>query len=168
MKGLNKKWLRHHNKRLGVKIYMDFYKLKDFPKELRSDYTLKGYPYMLFLPRAIMNEHRCLCCAACDNSMHKTDSRKKPPKLSITNGFVIGKFPKLSYTDDNGKVCEFNIESNLTDVMHAMLAPTRTHSYVMAFVGGKHNSIMGHYQFFEMDQTRVGGVINHICHNAKR
>ena len=147
---------------------MGFYKLKDLTKELQNYYKLKGYTDMLPLPRANMNEYGYSCCAACDNSMHKRDSKNKPPKLSITNGFVIGKFPKLSYTDDNGKVCEFNIESDLTDVMHAMLAPTRTHSYVMAFVGGKHNSIMGHYQFFEMDQTRVGGVINHICHNAKR
>ena len=102
-----------------------------------------------------MNEYGYLCCAACDNSMHKRDSKKKPPKLSIANGFVISKFPKLTYTDDNGKVCEFNLESHLTDVIRVMLAPIQTHGYTMAFVGGKHKSIMGHYHFFELDQTRV-------------
>ena len=79
--------------------------------------------------------------------MHKRDSKKKPPQLSIANGFVIGEFPKLSYTDDDGKVCEFNVESDLTDVMRVMSAPTQMHSCVMSFVGGKHKSIIGHYHF---------------------
>ena len=48
--------------------------------------------------------------------------------------------------------------------MRALLAPTRTHGYVLAYFGGKHKSILGHYQFFEMDQTRLGGAINYIRH----
>ena len=51
--------------------------------------------------------------------------------------------------------------------MRAMLAPTWTHGYMMAFVGGKHRYIMGHYQIFKMNQRRVGGAINPICHNEK-
>ena len=57
MKRLNKKGLRHHNKRLGVKTYMDFYKLKVLPKELRNYYKLKGYPDMLLSSRTNMNEY---------------------------------------------------------------------------------------------------------------
>ena len=76
--------------------------------------------------------------------MHTRYLKKKPPKLSIANGFVIGKFPKLTYTDDNGEACNFNVASDLTNVIHVMLAPTQTHGYVMVFVGGKHKSIMGH------------------------
>ena len=38
----------------------------------------------------------------------------------------------------------------------------------MAFLGSKHRSIMSDYQFFDFDQTRLGGAINHIRHNEKR
>ena len=56
--------------------------------------------------------------------MSKRNNKKKSPKLFITNRFVIGDFQKNEYTDDNGKVCEFNVESDLTEVMRALLAPT--------------------------------------------
>ena len=140
--------MRQHNKRLRVKTYIDFYELKDLPKEMLNFYKLNGYPDMLFSPRANMHEYGYSWCAACNDSMHKRDSKKKPPKLLIANGFVIGEFPKLTYTDDNGEVCEFSVESDLTDVMRAMLAPTQTHGYVTAFVGEKHKSIMGHCHFY--------------------
>ena len=165
---LNKNRLTPHNERLGVKNYKKYYKLKDMPEDLRNYYKVKEYPDMLLSPRANMNKNGYSCCATCDNSMNKRDKKKKPPKLSIANGFVIGDFPKIQYTDDNGQLCEFSVESDLSEVMRALLAPTRTHGYVMAFTGGKHRSIMGHYQFFEMDQTRLGGAINHIRHNEKR
>jgi len=78
----------------------------------------------LFSLRVNTNKDDYSCCVTCDNSMNKRDSKKKPPKLSIANEFVIGDFPKMEYTDDNGKVCEFNVESDLTEVMRALLAPT--------------------------------------------
>ena len=120
----NKKRLRHHSKRLGVKTYISFCKLKDLLIELHNYYKLKGYPDRLLSPRANMNEYGYSCCAACNNSMHKRDSKKKSPKLAIADGFVIDKFPKLTYTNDNGTECEFNVDSDLTGVMRAMLAPT--------------------------------------------
>ena len=162
MKRLNKKRLRNHNKRLGVEKYKEFYKLKNIQNDLRDYYKVDDFPDMLLSPRANMNTKGYSCCVTCENSMNTRDIKKKPPKLSIANGFVIGEFPKLTYTDDKGHICEFNVESDLSEVMRALLAPTRTHGYVMAFTGGKHKSIMGHYQFFEMDQTRLGGAINHI------
>ena len=165
---LNKNRLTPHNERLGVKNYKKYYKLKDMPEDLRNYYKVKEYPDMLLSPRANMNKNGYSCCATCDNSMNKRDRKKKPPMLSIANGFVIGDFPNIQYTDDNGQLCEFSVESDLSEVMRALLAPTRTHGYVMAFTGGKHRSIMGHYQFFEMDQTKLGGAINHIRHNEKR
>ena len=169
VKRLNKKRLSLHKERLGVENYQKFYKLKELPEDLRNYYKVKDYPAMLLSPRANLNDSGYSCCATCDNSMNKRDRKKKPPKLSIANGFVIGEFSKIEYTDDNGKSCVFNAEdsSQLTEVMRVLLAPTRTHGYVMAFTGGKHRSIMGHYQFFEMDQTKLGGAINHIRHNEK-
>ena len=165
---LTRRLLRPHNKRLGVKTYKNFYKLKDFPKEMRNYYKLKSNSDMLLSRRADMNECGYSCCTTCNNSMHKRDRKKKPPKLSIANGFVIGKFSKLTFTDNNGEVCDFSVELDLTDVMRAMLPPTQTHGYVMVFMGKKHKSVKGHNQFFEMDQTRVGGAINHIRHNETR
>ena len=55
--------------------------------------------------------------------MHKRDGKKKPPKLLISNGFVTGEFSKLTYTDDNGEVCKFSVESDLTNAMRAMVWP---------------------------------------------
>ncbi len=80
--------------------------------------------------------------------MNKRYKKKKPPKLSIANGFVIGYFPNIEYTDDNGELCEFSVKSDLSEVIRALLAPTQMHGYGVAFTGGKHRSIMGHYQFF--------------------
>jgi len=170
VKRLKKGRLNDHKKRLGVENYKTFYKLKDIPKDLRNYYKVKGHPDMLLSPRTNKNKKGYSCCTTCENSMRTRDIKKKPPKLSIANGFVIGQFPVFKYTDDNGKSCEFNAEdpSHLTEVMRALLAPTRTHGYVLAYFGGKHKSILGHYQFFEMDQTRLGGAINYIRHHEKR
>ena len=134
-------WLRHHNNRFWVKTYIDFYKLKVLPKEVCNYQKLKGCLDMLISPRGNVNEYRYSCCAACKKSMYKT--------LSIDNGCVNGKFPKLTYTNDNSKVCKFNVESDLVDVMRALLVHTQPHGYVMVFVGGKHKSIMRHCHFFQ-------------------
>ncbi|KAL7524887.1 hypothetical protein ACHAXR_002212, partial [Thalassiosira sp. AJA248-18] len=155
VKRLNQKQLKVHEERLGVEKYKKFYNLRDVPDDLRNYYKLKGFPSMLLSPRSNKTNKGFSCCTTCHEGMRASNKDKKPPKLSIANGFVIGEFPRLTYTDDEGMEHEFDVESDLTDVMRALLAPTRTHGYVMAFTGGKHKSIMGHYQFFEMDQTKL-------------
>ena len=147
-KRLHNKWLRPHNKRLGVKTCKDFYKQKDLPKQLRNYYKLKGYSDMLLSPSADMIGRGYSWCTTCNYSIHKRDRKKKPPTLSIANGFVIGKCPKLIYPHDKGEVCKFRVELDLIDVLRAMLTPTQTHGYVTAFVGGEHKSIIGHCHFF--------------------
>ena len=168
VKRLKGKQLKVHEERLGVQSYKEFYNLRDLPEDLRNYYKLKGFPSMLLSPRSNKTNKGFSCCSTCHEGMRASNKDKKPPKLSIANGFVIGEFPRLTYTDDQGMEHEFDVESDLTDVMRALLAPTRTHGYVMAFTGGKHKSIMGHYQFFEMDQTKLGGALNYIRHNEKR
>ena len=145
---LHNKWLRPNK---------DFYKLKDLQKQLRNYYKLKGYSDMLLSPSANIIERGYSWCTTCNYSIHKRDRKKKPPTLSIANGFVIGKCPKLIYPHDKGEVCKFRVELDLIDVLRAMLTPTQTHGYVTAFVGGEHKSIIGHCHFFEIDQTRVVG-----------
>ena len=93
---------------------------------------------------------------------------KKPSKLSIANGFVIGEVPIIKCVDNNGNVQELDIKNDITEVMRALLSPRWTHGYVLGYSEGKHKSIMGHYQFFEMDQTKLGTAINHILHNEKK
>jgi hypothetical protein len=43
-----------------------------------------------------------------------------------------------------------------------MLAPVRPYGCVFAYSGGSQKSIKGNYHFFEMDQNRLGAVINHL------
>ena len=50
----------------------------------------------------------------------------------------------------------------LTDTLKAMVAPLRPYGCVFAYSGGAQKSLRGNYQFFEMDQHRLGGVMNHL------
>ena len=43
-----------------------------------------------------------------------------------------------------------------------MLAPVRPYGCVFSYSGGSQKSIKGNYQFFEMDQNRLGAVVNHL------
>jgi hypothetical protein len=57
---------------------------------------------------------------------------------------------------------KIDIEEDVNDVLRAFLAPIRPYGFVTAFSGGSHKSVHGHYQYFEMDQSHVGGVMNHL------
>ncbi len=52
--------------------------------------------------------------------------------------------------------------SELTDLLKTMLAPVRPYGCVFSYSGGSQKSIKGNYQFFEMDQNRLGAVVNHL------
>jgi hypothetical protein len=53
-------------------------------------------------------------------------------------------------------------DDELTDTLKAMVAPLRPYGCVFAYSGGAQKSLRGNYQFFEMDQNRLGGVMNHL------
>ncbi len=53
-------------------------------------------------------------------------------------------------------------DDELTDTLKAMVAPLRPYGCVFTYSGGAQKSLRGNYQFFEMDQNRLGGVINHL------
>ena len=53
-------------------------------------------------------------------------------------------------------------DDDLTDLVKAILAPVRPYGSVFLYSGGVQKSIRGNYHFFEMDQNRLGGVINHL------
>ena len=91
-------------------------------------------------------------------------NKKAPPKFSIAKGFVIGSFPqKNEFVNKDGKKKSRKIKDNeLTDLLKAMLAPFRPYGCVFAYSGGSQKSIQGDYHFFELDQNRLGAVINHL------
>ncbi len=47
-------------------------------------------------------------------------------------------------------------------MLKAMSAPVRPYGAVFAFFGGAQQSIRGNYQYFEMDQNHLGGVLNQL------
>jgi hypothetical protein len=91
-------------------------------------------------------------------------NKRTPPKFAIANGFVIGSFPReIEFTNKDGKRNVRDINNNeLTDSLKAMLVPVRPYGCVFAYSEGSQKSITGNYQFFEMDQNRLGAVINHL------
>ncbi len=87
-----------------------------------------------------------------------------PPKFAIANGFVIGSFPQRIefYSKDGNKQVRTIEDDDLTDLVKAILAPIRPYGSVFLYSGGAQKSIRGNYQFFEMDQNRLGGVMNQL------
>jgi hypothetical protein len=53
------------------------------------------------------------------------------------------------------------LDSEITEMMCALLAPVRPFGYVFAYSGGAHKAIRGHYSFFDVDLTHTGAVMNH-------
>ncbi len=53
-------------------------------------------------------------------------------------------------------------DDDLTDLVKAILAPVRPYGSVFSYSGGAQKSIQGNNQFFEMDQNRLGGVMNQL------
>ncbi len=91
-------------------------------------------------------------------------SKKTPPKFAIANGFVIGSFPQeIKFFNKKGQRVTRKLEDDeLTDTLKAMVGPMRPYGCVFAYSGGAQKSLRGNYQLFEMDQNRLGGVINQL------
>jgi hypothetical protein len=91
-------------------------------------------------------------------------SRKTPPKFSIANGFAIGSFPQvIKFFNKAGQRVTRKVEDDeLSDTLKAMVAPLRPYGCVFAYSGGAQKSLRDNYQFFKMDQNRVGGVMNQL------
>jgi hypothetical protein len=50
----------------------------------------------------------------------------------------------------------------VTDLLKAMIAPVRPYGSIFSYTGKAQKSLRGNYQLFEMDQNRIGGVINQL------
>ena len=63
----------------------------------------------------------------CDEALSQ---RKKPPKFSIANGFLIGQIPIITFVDDDGNIQQIDVEKEIIRVTRALLSPLRTHGSV--------------------------------------
>ena len=158
--------IKIHRKRISVESYEKFYNTTLKP-ELRNQYLINDIALkeLLLSPRSRKTGKgysTCSCCFAAMSSKKKTQNH--PPKFAIANGFVIGSFPtEIERNTDNGKKKKMKIHSSeLTDLMKAMVAPIRPYGSIFSFTGGCQKCIRGNYQFFEMDQNRLGGVIHQL------
>ena len=103
-------------------------------------------------------------CLLLQRNVPKLGKQENPTQFFIANDFVIGSFPQeIEFTNKDGKRNIRDINDNeLTDLLKAMLAPVRPYGCVFPYSGGSQKSITGNYQFFEIDQNRLGAVINHL------
>ena len=155
-----------HKNRLSVKKYEEYYG-QALKAEVRKQYqvNVEGLKEMLLSPRSRKYQDGFATCACCHKGMSYNKATKTtPPKFAIANGFVIGSFPQvLEWTDKDGKERIRAIEdSELTDLLKAMLSPVRPYGYIFAYTGGSQKSIQGNFQFFELDHNRLGAVIAHL------
>ena len=161
---LTKEDIGVHSGRLGVKSYEEFYQttLKD---EVKRQYRVQGLQDMLLSPRSRKYPDGYATCSICYSAMQpQMASKKTPPKFAIANGFVIGSFPReITFFNKDGQRLTRKVEDDeITDTLKAMVAPLRPYGCVFAYSGGAQKSLRGNYQFFEMDQNRLGGVMNHL------
>ena len=87
-----------------------------------------------------------------------------PTQIFHSNGFVIGSFPQIIefYSKDGNKQVSIIKDDDLTDMVKAILAPIWPYGSVFSYSGGAQKSIQGNYQFFEMDQSSLGEVMNQM------
>jgi len=155
-----------HKNRLSVKKYEEYYG-QALKAEVRKQYqvNVEGLKEMLLSPRSRKYQDGFATCACCHKGMSYNKATKTtPPKFAIANGFVIGSFPQvLEWTDKDGnqKIRKID-DTELTDLLKAMLSPIRPYGYIFAYTGGSQKSVQGNFQFFELDHNRLGAVMSHL------
>jgi hypothetical protein len=150
--------------RLGVKNYEECYQTT-LKAEAKKQYQVQGLQDMLLSPRSRKYADGYTTCSVCYTGMQPQMAYKKtPPKFGIANGFIIGSFPQeiKFFNKECQRVTRKVDDDELTDTLKAMVASLRPYGCVFAYSGGAQKSLRGNYQFFEMDQNRLGGVINHL------
>ena len=163
---LRKDQLEKNKDRIGVESYNEYYMNLGYDElhpELVKQYQVDGLPGLLLSQRSRHTNKGYMACLSCYDSLTTKSQTKSPPKRAIANGFVIGRIPSiLRFKEEDGTTREREVdyEEHITDILRAMLAPTRAYGYTFAFFVGAQKSIQGHYTFYEVDQNHVGSVIN--------
>ena len=164
IKHLKENDIKQHIHRIGVASYEKYYKTK-LHEDLVKQYHVPRLPGLLLSPRSRKTDRGYETCSTCYAGMQRwCITRHRPPRYSIANGFVIGSIPPeaIHFTDEEGNIRPLNVEQDVNDVLRAYLAPIRPYGYIFAYSGGAHKSVQGHVQYFEMDQSHVGGVMKYL------
>ena len=130
-----------------------------------GQYTVDGLEGMPLSPRSFSSTgEKYECCSQCFSSLKPSIAKKtdKPPKCAIANGFAIGFILISIETKDAEGNNATVIIDEIDDMMAASLSVQRPYGFVFSYYGGAQKSLMGHYSFFEMNQSHAGGVINHF------
>lgn len=169
VKQISKEQLTENADRLSVTQYEEHFSIS-LKQELVVQYQVEDFDLkdLLLSPRAqrSSDEKFYQCCSACYNSVTKgkKEEGRYPPKFSIANGFAIGHIPNiLRYRNKSGEMQSSPLidpEKHFDDIFCAAISPVRPFGYVHAYSGGKQKSIKGHFSFFSVDQSHVGGVLN--------
>ena len=165
---LTKEQLLKNKLRLGVESYNKFYMENGYTQlhpELVEQYRVDDMVGLLLSRRSRCETDGYVACQSCRDSIMTHSSYQSPPKYAIANGFVIGHIPKILVLRNKDGTTREPItveEDDITDILRAMLAPTRAYGYTFSYFAGAQQSIQGHYMFYEVDQTYMGSVINDI------
>jgi hypothetical protein len=169
VKKISKKHLILNKQCLSVQQYEDHYSLTLKP-DLIGQYQVNDIELkdILLSPRSqsFLSGKYYQCCSSCYNSLVKSKNESdsnNPPKFSIANGFAIGHIPEiLRFKTKSGQIKErlVSIEYDFDDIFCAAISPVRPFGYVHAYTGGSQKCITGHFSFFSVDQSHVGGVLN--------
>ncbi len=120
---------------------------------------------MLLSPRSFCNKTGLECCSSCFDSIKPSstkDAGSKPPKNAIANDFAIGHIPSTLFIDGKSEPRQTGLENkHISNIMCAAIACQQPYGLIFAFIGGVHQSVMGQFSFFEMDQNHIERVVNH-------
>jgi hypothetical protein len=149
-----------------MESYKRYYETVLVP-EVRNKYMINdgNLKELLLSPSSRKNQNGYSTCSCCFSGMQPKMIRNKfPLKFAIANGFVIGSMPQvLQWATAGGeKKSRVIAEHELIDLLKAMMAPVRPYGSTFSYTGEAQKSLRGNYQFFEMDQNRIGGVIHQL------
>ena len=94
----------------------------------------------------------------------KDNQDRTPPKYATANGFVIGEFSaemKHHEATTGQKMQSIDI-AELSNEMKVLVTPVRPYKLMFTYTGGQQQSSKCHFAFFETDQLRVRGGLNHM------
>ena len=150
--------LKVHRERPGVEEYKKLYGEDGLHQELERQYAVDGFPSMILSRRSRNDPSGCPCCTCCFCATRPSIAEANQPKFSLDHGYVTGLIQRgISFKTKDGEVISIEItEEDLTDLLRLFLAPVRPYGCILGHTGGKHKSIMGHYQFFET-------YLSHLC-----
>ena len=176
---ISKGVLLENKDRLSVDMYQECY-CGGAPMDevLIKQYEVKGCEGLLLSRRFGKDgATEFMVCSKCMNSLKRQKKSGVSPKYSIANGNAIGTIPSTivfdggdgqmkslrtikDALDENGSPIPNRSESLVTSVMAAAIAPIRPYAYIFSYRGGQHHSLIGNFQFFELNQTKVVGALD--------